>query len=333
MSTAVNDIDYRDGARVMDDIRGAAARLDGVARRTPVMTSRTLDERLGGQVFFKCENLQNVGAFKFRGAYNALSQLTPAQQEAGVLTYSSGNHGQAVARVGQLLDIPVVVVMPANSPLSKLAATRGYGARVITYDPGVQTREALAAQLPEASTHTLIPPFDHYDVIAGQGTAILELFEQANALDRVLVPTGGSGLLAGSSVVAHFCGDGCQVIGVEPALADDAARSLKSGRIEVAHDTQRTIADGTRTPSIGQRNFALLKQYTHDIVTVSEASIEQAVRFMFERMKLVVEPSGVLGLAALLQGAVPAAGRTGIIVSGGNVDGAVMSRILGGTDL
>ena len=316
----------------MDDIRAAAARLHGVARRTPVVTSRTLDAQLGGQVFFKCENLQNVGAFKFRGAYNALAQLTPEQRAAGVLTYSSGNHGQAVARVGQLLNIPVVVVMPDNAPPLKLAATRGYGARVITYAPATQTREALAADLPEATTHTLIPPFDHYDVIAGQGTAALELIEQTAGLERMLVPTGGSGLLAGSSVAAHFCGDGCKVIGVEPALADDAARSLKSGRIEVAHDTQRTIADGTRTPSIGQRNFALLQQYTHDIVTVSEAAIEHAVRFMFERMKLVVEPSGALGLAALLEQAVPTDGRTGIIVSGGNVDGAVMSRILNGAD-
>lgn len=312
----------------MHDIRAAARRLEGVARVTPVLSSRTLDVRVGGTVFLKCENFQNVGAFKFRGAYNAMVQLDADARRAGVLTYSSGNHGQAIARVGQLLKIPVVVVMPDNAPPLKLAATRGYGAKVVTYDPAAVSREALAADLPESQTHTLIPPFDHYDVIAGQGTTALELIEHTGELDRLLVPTGGAGLLAGCSVAAHYLSPGCQVIGVEPALADDAARSLVSGRIEIAHDTQRTIADGTRTPSVGQRNFALLQTFTHDIVTVSEEAIMDAVAFLFERTKLVVEPSGALGVAALLSGAATGGGRTGVVLSGGNADTAVMRRIL-----
>jgi len=323
-------LELKDGHEVMADLRAAARRLSGVAQVTPVFTSSTLDERVGGEVLLKCENFQYVGAFKFRGAYNAISQLSEQQRAAGVLTYSSGNHAQAVARVGQMMGIDVVVVMPDNAPKLKLAATRGYGARVITYDPHTATRESVAAQLPEASTYALIPPFDHYDVIAGQGTVALEIFDQAGDMDRLLVPTGGAGLLGGCSVAAHFQSPGCQVIGVEPELADDAARSLKSGRIEVAKDTQRTIADGTRTPSVGQRNFALLQKYTHDIVTVPEQAIADAVRFAFERLKLVVEPSGALGLAALLHGAVPAHGRTGVIISGGNIDSDVMARILTG---
>jgi threonine dehydratase len=289
---------------------------------------RTLDELAGGNVFLKCENLQNVGAFKFRGAYNALSQLSDAQRAAGVLTFSSGNHGQAVARVGQLLGINTVIVMPDNVPPAKLAATRGYGARVVTFNPNETSREAVAAELPEARTHTLIPPFDHYDVIAGQGTCALEIHEDAPPLDQLLVCTGGAGLLAGCSVATHFMQPGCHVIGVEPALADDAARSLRSGKIEVAENTHLTIADGTRTPSIGRRNFALIQAYTHDIVTVSEEAIERAVLFAFERLKLVMEPSGALGLAAVLERAVPLTGRTGVVVSGGNVDLGVMQKIL-----
>ena len=328
MSGGDTEFKHKHGHAVMDDIRAAARRLEGVARVTPVLSSRTLDARVGGSVSLKCENFQNIGAFKFRGAYNAMMQLDASQRAAGVLTYSSGNHGQAVARVGQLLGIPVVVVMPDNAPPLKLAATKNYGAHVVTYDPATMTREALAAGLPEAQTHTLIPPFDHYDVIAGQGTAALELIDQVSEMDHLLVPTGGAGLLAGSSVAAHYASPGCQVIGVEPLFADDAARSFVSGRIETAHDTQRTIADGTRTPSIGQRNFALLQNFTHDIVTVTEEAIMDAVAFLYERMKLVVEPSGALGVAALLSGVVKSSGHTGVILSGGNVDNAVMRQIL-----
>ena len=330
MSTAPASLELLDGDAVMAEIRAAAGRLRGVARRTPVLTSRTLDDCAGGAVFLKCENFQNVGAFKFRGAYNALSRLAPEQRRRGVLTYSSGNHGQAVARVGQLLDIPVVVVMPHNAPAGKLAATRGYGARIVTYDPLQITREALAATLPETATHTLIPPYDHYDVIAGQGTTALELFGQTEPLRRLLVPTGGGGLLAGCSVAAHFASPGCRVIGVEPELADDAARSFRSGRIESVLNPA-TIADGTRTPSLGVRNFALIRAYTHDIVTVSEDAIRAAVAFLFERMKIVVEPSGALGVAALLSGVLPPAERSGVIVSGGNVDARTMCGVFGGS--
>lgn len=330
MSAMDPPLEFKDGHEVMADVRAAARRLAGVAQVTPVFTSSTLDERVGGEVLLKCENFQYVGAFKFRGAYNAIAQLHDEQRVAGILTYSSGNHAQAVARVGQMLGIDVVVVMPSNAPALKLAATRGYGARVVIYDPDTTTRESVAAQLPEATTHTLVPPFDHYDVIAGQGTVAVELFDQAGDMDRLLVPTGGAGLLGGCSVAAHFQSPGCQVIGVEPELADDAARSLKSGRIETATDTQRTMADGTRTPSVGRRNFALLQQYTHDIVTVPETAIADAVRFAFERLKIVVEPSGALGLAALLHGVVPAHGRSGVVISGGNIDRDVMARILTG---
>jgi threonine dehydratase len=329
MSTVSNMPELLDGEAVMAELRAAAERLEGAARRTPVLTSRTLDARAGGAVFLKCENFQNVGAFKFRGAYNALSRLSPAQRRTGVLTYSSGNHGQAVARVGQMLGIPVVVVMPHNAPAGKLAATRGYGANVITYDPDEISREALAATLPEAATHALIPPYDHYDVIAGQGTTALELFEQTESLQRLLVPTGGGGLLAGCSVAAHFIRPDCRVIGVEPELADDAARSFRSGRIEKVLNPP-TIADGTRTPSLGVRNFALIREYTDDIVTVSEDAIRAATAFLFERLKIVVEPSGALGVAALLSGVVPPGKDTGVILSGGNVDPRTMCEVFGG---
>ncbi|MEM6638455.1 MAG: pyridoxal-phosphate dependent enzyme [Pseudomonadota bacterium] len=329
MHAAATELTLRSGRAVFDEIRRAAARLDGVAKRTPVLTSRSLDAAVGGAVFLKADHLQCVGAFKFRGAYNAMAKLDDAARRRGVLTYSSGNHAQAVARVGQMLRIETVIVMPDNAPAPKLAATREYGARVITFDPSEQTREDVAAALPEARTHTLIPPFDHYDVIAGQGTCGLELLEQAPQLDRILVPTGGSGLLSGCSVVAHYLGTRCDVIGVEPALADDAARSLRSGRIEVAHDTGRTIADGTRTTSVGQRNFALMQAYTRDVVTVSEEAIRRAMRFVFERLKQVVEPSGVLGLAALMEGAVSADGRSGVILSGGNADPRLFAEIIG----
>ena len=328
MNAAAREIALKTGQQVFDDIVAAAGRLADVARRTPVFTSRTLDARAGGEVFLKAENLQCVGAFKFRGAYNAMSQLSAAERARGVLTYSSGNHAQAIARVGQMLGIETVIVMPDDAPPPKLAATRGYGARVVTFDPATTTRESLAERLPEAHTHVLIPPFDHYDVIAGQGTCAMELNGQVPALDRLLLPTGGSGLLAGSAVAMHFLYPACQVIGVEPELVDDAARSFRSGRIETAHDTGRTIADGTRTPSIGRRNFALLQAYVHDIVTVSEAAIGRAVRFAFERLKLVVEPSGALGLAAVLDGVLPAGGRTGIVLSGGNADPQVLLPLL-----
>ena len=309
------------------DVLDAAARIKGKAHATPVMSSATLNRQLGASVFFKCENFQKIGAFKFRGAYNAMSRLTEAEKQRGVLTYSSGNHGQAVALVGQLLSIPTAVVMPADAPAMKLAATRGYGATVLTYDSEKQNREAVAEELLEKQGCVMIPPFDHPDVIAGQGTAALELIEKTGGLDMLLTPCGGGGLLSGSAIAAKAKSPSCRVIGVEPALADDATRSFVTGNLQTVHNPP-TIADGTRTSSLGRITFPLIRTHVDDMKTVTEEAICEAVRFFFYRMKIVVEPSGALGLAALMSGAVASKGKIGIIVSGGNIDGATMARIL-----
>lgn len=321
-------------AQVMERIERAVGRLRGHAHVTPVMTSATLDARAGRSVWLKCEQFQRVGAFKFRGAFNAVSALTPAQRERGVLTYSSGNHAQAMALAGRLLGIKVTVVMPQNAPAAKLAATREYGANVITFDPRESTREDVAASLPEASRAVLIPPFDHYDVIAGQGTATCELLNQidtayATQPDVLLVPVGGAGLLAGAAVAARHLSPSTRVIGVEPEQADDAAQSLRAGRI-VRRDNVDTIADGTRTPAVGERNFALIRELVADIVTVSERDIARAVHLLFERLKIVVEPSGALGVAALLAGRLPADQSAAVILSGGNVDVELFAQIIRG---
>ncbi len=313
---------------VWSRIGQAARRLEGVAKRTPILTSRSLDERAGRSVFLKSEHLQTIGAFKIRGAYNAMAALGDEAVRRGVLTYSSGNHAQAIARSGQLLGVDVVVVMPDNAPRCKADATAGYGARVVRFDPAEVTREEVAASLPEAQTHILIPPFDHDEVIAGQGTATKEFLEDCPGLDQLLVPTGGGGLLGGGAVSARFLQPGCRVIGVEPELADDAARSFRSGTIHTIHNPP-TIADGTRTPSLGQRNFDLIRECVHDIVTVSEEAIAEAVAFLFSRTKQVVEPSGALGVAALLSGKAPPGERCGVILSGGNVDPDVFARLCG----
>ena len=312
-----------------DAVLAAARRLEGKAHRTPVMTSANLNRRLGVEVFFKCENFQRIGAFKFRGAYNAMSRLTEVEKQRGVVTYSSGNHAQAVALVGNMLSIPTTVVMPADAPAPKLAATRGYGADVLTYDPEKETRESIAGALLEARGCVLIPPFDHPDVIAGQGTAALELVDQVGGMDLLLVPCGGGGLLSGSAIAAKGKAPSCRVAGVEPELADDATRSFRTGTLQKVHNPP-TIADGTRTASLGQITFPLVLSHVDDMKTVSEESICEAVRFFFYRMKMVVEPSGALGLAALISGAVKATGNIGVIVSGGNVDGDTMARILTG---
>ena len=309
-------------------VREAARRLEGQAHVTPVLTSRTLDRRVGAAVYLKCENFQRTGAFKFRGAYNAISCLSPEARRRGVVTFSSGNHGQAVALVGRLLGAPVTVVMPDDAPAIKRAATEGYGARVVTYDLQQTTREAVARDLQASGGFTVIPPFDHPDVIAGQGTAALELMEMAGGLDLVLTPCGGGGLLSGTAIAAKGLAPGCRVVGVEPELADDATRSFRTGVLQTVHNPP-TIADGTRTASLGKITFPLVQRLVDDMQTVSEAAIAAAVRFCFERLKIVVEPSGVLGLAALLSGAVEARGRVGVILSGGNIDAAMMGRILG----
>ena len=303
-----------------DDVAAAAARLDGIANRTPVSTSRTLNARTGASVFCKCENFQRTGAFKFRGAYNALSQLTPAQRRRGVLTYSSGNHAQAVALAGQLLGIPAAIIMPSDAPAVKLAATRGYGAEVILYDRTAITREALAARLSEERGLPIIPPYNHPHIVAGQGTAARELFEETGPLDLLLVCCGGGGLLSGSALSAKALAPGCRVVGVEPAQADDATRSFHTGRLHTVHNPD-TIADGARTPSLGTVTFPLVLHYVDDMVTVSEEAIRRAMLFLWERMKLIVEPTGALAVSALLDGVISVPGaRIGALISGGNVD-------------
>jgi threonine dehydratase len=308
-------------------VQDAAERLAGNANITPVLTSRTLNQRIGAELYLKCENFQRVGAFKFRGAFNAMVQLSTAERERGVLTYSSGNHAQAVALVGRLLGIDTTIVMPDNAPAIKRAATEAYGAMVIDYDPEKATRQAIATELHDQKGLTLIPPFDHADVISGQGTATLELLHEVGALDWLLVPCGGGGLLSGAAIAAKGASKGCRVVGVEPEVADDAVRSFRTGKLHTVHNPP-TIADGTRTASLGKLTFPLVLNYVDDMVTVTENAIMQAVRFLFYRMKIVVEPSGALGIAALLSGALKPEGKVGIILSGGNVDATTMIKIL-----
>lgn len=311
------------------DVLAAQHRLAGKAHHTPVVTGRTLDERAGAQVFLKCENFQRVGAFKFRGAYNALSRLGPEARAAGVLTYSSGNHAQGVALAARLLGLRATVVMPTTAPAAKRAATEEYGATIIPYDPREMSREELTRTMArDRPGVAIIPPYDHADVIAGQGTAALELIEEVRGLDFLLLPCGGGGLLSGSAIVAKQLLPGCKVVGVEPDLADDATRSFRSKTLQKVHNPP-TIADGTRTPSLGQLTFPLVLSLVDDMVTVSEEAIVEAVRFLFERMKLVVEPSGALGVAALLSGSLRPSGRVGVVLSGGNVDGATFAAIVG----
>ena len=312
---------------MFENVLAAKKLLKGRANVTPVMTSETLDARIGAKVYFKCENFQKIGAFKFRGAFNAISRLTEAAKARGVITYSSGNHAQAVAMVGRMLDIRTTVVMPCNAPAIKRAATAGYGATVIEYDPVKDSREDIARELEEANGYTMIPPFDHRDVIAGQGTAALELFEEVGALGMLLVPCGGGGLLSGSAIAAKAMAPDCLTIGVEPELGDDATRSFHTKTLHRVKNPP-TIADGTRTESLGSITFPLVLEYVADMKTVSEEAIMEAVRFLFYRMKIVVEPSGALGLAALLSGTVVAPGRIGVILSGGNIDAATMATIL-----
>lgn len=311
------------------DVQRAAERLRGQAHRTPVLTSRALNRMAGAEMFFKCENLQRGGAFKFRGAFNAISQLDPAAQKRGIVTFSSGNHGQAVALVCQTLGLHATVVMPRNASLLKRTACADYGAEVVLCEPDNADRERVCQELRERHGYTLIPPFDHPGVMAGQGTAALELMEDTPGLDAVLTPCGGGGLLSGTAIAVKHINPSCRVIGVEPEMADDATRSFRSKTLQrVEHPD--TIADGTRTSSLGKLTFPVVLEYVDDVATVSEDAIKEAVRALFFRMKLVVEPSGALGLAALLTGAASVKGRVGIILSGGNVDAAVMADILRG---
>lgn len=308
------------GVPRFSDLLEAAERLEGVAHRTPVLTSRTLNEICRSEVFLKCENFQRMGAFKFRGAYNALCRLDPEQRRRGVITFSSGNHAQAVALSGKLLRISTVIIMPKDAPKVKLEATRGYGAEVILYDPDEAEREALATRLMEERGLTLIPPFDHPHIIAGQGTAAKELFEEVGELDYLFTPCGGGGLLSGSLLSAQALSPQCRVYGVEPEAGDDGVRSFETGELQTVNNPQ-TIADGARTPSLGRLTFAIIKERAAGMLTASDEELVRTMRFLWERMKIIVEPTGVLGLAPLFHGRVDIKGkRVGVILSGGNVD-------------
>ena len=304
----------------LDDVRRAAARLDGVAHRTPVVTSSTLDERTGATVRLKAENLQRGGAFKFRGAYSTVAALTPEERSRGVVTASSGNHAQALALSAALHGIPATILMPEDAPASKAAATEGYGARILRFDRYNADREALTTELAEREGLTFVPAYDDERIMAGQGTATLELIEDGGELDLLLVPVGGGGLISGAATAATALCPGCRVVGVEPEVGDDCKRSLEAGE-RVVVPVGRTIADGQQLDTPGARTFPVIRERVAAIVTVSDAEIVAAMRFAFERLKLVLEPSGASALAALLAGKVEARGlRTGVILSGGNVD-------------
>lgn len=312
-----------------DDITSAAERLAGVAHRTPIATSRTLNERTGAQIFAKCENLQRVGAFKFRGAYNAISRLSEEQLKHGVVTFSSGNHAQAVALVGKLLNTPTVIVMPNDAPAIKLAATRGYGAEVVLYDRVEQKREAIAKQLAAERGLTLIPPFDHPHIMAGQGTTALELLTDVPDLDGLIVPIGGGGLISGCCIAAHALKPNLRIFGVEPDSANDSFLSLKQGVI-TSTPQSHSIADGLLPTAPGQLTFPIMQQHLESIVLVTEEELAAATRFMLLRLKLLVEPSGAAPIAALLAGKVPnvSGQKIGVVLSGGNVDPGKLAQIM-----
>ncbi len=314
------------------DVVAAAQRLQGHAHRTPVLRSATADQRLGAQVFFKCENLQRIGAFKFRGGLNALSAMSPVQRAVGVVTFSSGNHGQAVALSARLLGMRAVVLMPKDAAQAKIDATRGYldgtAGEVILYDRYTQDREQLTQQLALERGLVVIPPYDHPEIIAGQGTAAKELFEEVGALDALLVCVGGGGLLAGSALAARALSPGCMLYGVEPEAGNDGQQSFRTGEI-VNIPTPRTIADGAQTQHLGQLTFAVIRQHVDDMLTVTDAQLVDVMRFYAERMKMVVEPTGCLSFAAACHAGLDLRGkRVGVIVSGGNVDMARFAELL-----
>jgi threo-3-hydroxy-L-aspartate ammonia-lyase len=313
----------------LDDVRAAARRIDGVAHRTPVLTSRALDEATGTTVLLKAENLQRAGAFKFRGAYNAVASLSDSERGRGVATVSSGNHAQALALAARLHGIPAVILMPEDSPAGKLAATEGHGAEVIRFDRYTQDREQLLADLVAERALTPVHPYDDERVMAGQGTAALELIEDAGPVDLLLVCVGGGGLISGCATVAKAHGD-IRVVGVEPEEGDDVKRSLEAGE-RVRIEVPRTIADGQQIPTPGELTFEVIRERVDDVVLASDAEIVDAMRFLFERMKTVAEPSGACALAALMAGRVPDARglRVGVTISGGNVTAARFAELLG----
>jgi threonine dehydratase len=311
-----------------DDVVEAAARIAGVASRTPVLTSRTVNADFGAEVFFKCENMQRMGAFKFRGAYNALAKFTPEQRSRGVVAFSSGNHAQAIALAAQLLGMPATIVMPHDAPAAKVAATKGYGGNVVVYDRYKEDREQIGRALAERNGLTLIPPYDHPDVIAGQGTAAKELFEETGPLDAFFVCLGGGGLLAGSALSSRALAPACKLYGVEPEAGNDGQQSFRSGAI-VHIDTPTTIADGAQTQHLGNYTFPIIQRDVDDILTVPDDDLVRCMRFFAERMKMVVEPTGCLGFAAARRMKEALRGkRIGILVSGGNIDLARLGAFL-----
>ena len=310
------------------DLAAAHARIRAFAKRTPVLTSSTVDALTGAKVHFKCENFQRMGAFKFRGAYNALSQLSAEQKARGVVAFSSGNHAQAVALSGKMLGVPATIVMPTDAPKVKLEATRGYGAEVVSYDASNEDRAKIAEKLASERGLTLIPPFDHPHILAGQGTAAKELFEDAGPFDILMVPCGGGGLLSGCSIAAKHLSPKCKVIGVEPAAGDDGLQAFRAGKL-VSVPLPMTIADGARTTSLGKLTFAIIQKNVDDFLTVTDEELLQTMFFLWERMKMLVEPTGALAACALLEGKIDAKGKkVGVVISGGNVDLAWAARQL-----
>lgn len=312
------------------DVEAAAVRLQGQSHRTPVLTSHTVDAALGASVFFKCENFQRMGAFKFRGAFNALSRLTASERSRGVVAFSSGNHAQAIALAARIQNVAATIVMPADAPASKLAATRAYGGRVVTYDRYRENRQEIAEALARETDAPIIPPYDHPDVIAGQGTAAAELLEEVGALDSLFVCLGGGGLLAGSLLAVKALSPACKVYGVEPEAGDDGQRSFRQGSI-VSIGVPKTIADGAQTQSLGKITFEIIRRDATDIFTASDAELVECMRIFANRLKIVVEPTGCLGFAALRRHAASFKGqRVGVIISGGNVDAERYGALLCG---
>ncbi|MBU9517950.1 threo-3-hydroxy-L-aspartate ammonia-lyase [Burkholderia multivorans] len=311
-----------------DDVAAAAARIAGHAHRTPVMTSRTVDDALGAQVFFKCENLQRMGAFKFRGAFNALSRFDAEQRRRGVVAFSSGNHAQAIALSARMLGIPATIVMPQDAPAAKIAATRGYGGTVVTYDRYTEDREQIGRELAERDGLTLIPPYDHPDVIAGQGTAAMELLDEVGPLDAVFTPLGGGGLLSGTALATRALSPDARLYGVEPEAGNDGQQSFRSGAI-VHIDTPRTIADGAQTQHLGNITFPIIRRDVDDILTATDDELVDCMRLFAARMKIVVEPTGCLSFAGARRMKDELKGkRVGIVISGGNVDLGAFSALL-----
>jgi len=312
----------------LDDVRAAAQRLRGIVHRTPVLTSRTLDEITGARVFLKCENFQRMGAFKFRGAYNRIVQMTTQERRGGVVAFSSGNHAQGVALACNLLGVPAAIVMPSDAPKSKVAATQAYGAEVIFYDRHRSHRAEIAEQLRAERGATLVPPFDDPHIVAGQGTAALELLEDVPDIDTIVTPVGGGGLTSGTAAAAHGINPSISLFGVEPQAGNDVQQSLRKG--EIVHiDVPRTIADGLQTQAPGDLTFPMMREHVKDVVTVTDDQLREAMRFAFERMKIVIEPSGAAPLAAIMSGAIDPHGKTiGIIISGGNVDLSRFAELL-----